>query len=89
MAMDEGKEAKGTQVTREMVDRYRELGTIMKEFRTTLGPRKKLLYDSVIESIDPDEVFNLMEVGGGDSVTVSGEVEGRALSIMFRSKAAK
>ena len=89
MADEEAKEEKGTQVTREMVDRYKELSTIMKEFRATLGPRKKLLYDAVIESIDPDEVFNLIEVGGGDSVTVSGEVEGRTLSIMFRSKAAK
>jgi len=82
-------ETKGTQVTREMVDRYKELSTIMKEFRSTLGPRKKLLYDSVLESIDPDEVFSLIEVGGGDSVTVSGEIEGRILSIMFWSKAAK
>jgi len=86
---DEQAEAKGTQVTREMVDRYKELSTIMKEFRQTLGPRKKLLYDSVVESVDPDEIFNLIEVGGGDSVTVSGEIEGRPLSIMFRSKATK
>ena len=87
MSDETAEVAEKAQVTREMVDRYKELSTIMKEFRQTLGPRKKLLFDGVLEAVDPEEIFNLIEVGGGDSVTVSGEVEGRNISIMFRSKA--
>ena len=72
------------QVSREMVERYKELSTIMKEFRKTLGPRKEELFNNVAEIVDWDEVYDLIEVGGGESLTTSGTIEGKKVSVIFR-----
>lgn len=77
------------QVDREMVERYKELTSIMKEFRKTLGPRKEAIFTLAAETFDWDDIFDLIEVGGGESLTVSGQIEGRNVSVMFRLKAAE
>ena len=83
-AEPEAKEA--PHVDREMVERYKELTTIMKEFRKTLGPRKEAIFDLAAETFDWDEINDLIEVGGGESLTVSGKIENKAMSVIFRSK---
>lgn len=84
---DEATQDQSVNVSREMVERYKELHSIMKEFRQTLGPRKEAIFEGVMTGIDMDEVFDLIEVSGGESLTVSGEYEGKNISIMFRTKA--
>ena len=76
-------------VNREMVERYKELTSIMKEFRKTLGPRKEAIFALSAETFDFDEIYDLIEVGGGESLTVSGKIEGKPMSIMFRTKEEK
>ena len=76
-------------VDREMVERYKELTSIMKEFRKTLGPRKEAIFTLAAETFDFDEIYDLIEVGGGESLTVSGTIEGKSMSIMFRTKEEK
>ena len=74
------------QVTREQVERYKELQKVMTEFRKTLGPRKTAIFEAVIGSIDVTEVMELIEVSGGESLSVTGEVEGQKITVMFRIK---
>ena len=73
-------------VDREMVERYKELTSIMKEFRKTLGPRKEAIFQIAAESFDFDEINDLIEVGGGESLSITGKIEGKPMTIMFRSK---
>jgi len=71
-------------VDREMVERYKELTNIMKEFRKTLGPRKEAIFELAAETFDWDEVKDLIEVGGGESLTCTGSIEGTKISVIFR-----
>lgn len=73
-------------VDREMVERYKELTSIMKEFRKTLGPRKEAIFQIAAETFDFDEINDLIEVGGGESLSITGKIEGKPMTIMFRSK---
>lgn len=77
---------KAPTVDREMVERYKELTSIMKEFRKTLGPRKEAIFTLAAETFDFDEINDLIEVGGGESLSISGKIEGKPMTIMFRSK---
>ena len=79
-------EENSVNVTRDMVNKYKELHTIMQEFRKSLGPRKEIIFNGVMEAIDVQEIFDLIEVSGGESISISGEVEGKTLTIMFRLK---
>ena len=83
MAEEQTVEKKVT-VSREMVERYKELTSIMKDFRKSLGPRKEALFQLAAESFDFDEIFDLIEVGGGESLTISGTIEGKKMAILFR-----
>lgn len=74
------------EVSRAMVERYKELGFIMKEFRKTLGPRKEAIFQVAAETFDFDEIYDLIEVGGGESLSISGKIEGKPMTIMFRCK---
>ena len=74
------------QVTKEMIEHYKELSEIMKTFRQTLGPKKEAIFNSIMSSVDMVEVFELIEVSGGESITLSGEFEGQPVSVMFRLK---
>lgn len=76
-------------VTRDMLDKYKELSSIIADFRKTLGPRKKAIFSAVTENVDVAEIMDLIEVSGGESITVSGEYEGQPLSVMFRVKGGK
>jgi len=71
-------------ITREQVEQYKELQKIMTSFRKSLGPRKEELFNAVVENVDITEVLELAEVSGGNSISVSGEVEGQKVTIMFR-----
>jgi len=81
-----GDEEIRPQVTREQVERYKELQKVMTEFRKTLGPRKTAIFETVVGTIDVTEVMELIEVSGGESLSVTGEVEGQKLTVMFRIK---
>jgi len=83
--MSNGEESQAS-VTRDMIEKYRELSAIISDFRKTLGPRKDAIFSAVTENVDMAEVIDLIEVSGGESLTVSGEFEGEPLSVMFRLK---
>ena len=83
---EELKEVAGApkEVTREMMAKYRELQKKITEFNKTLKPRKDAIFDAIIENVDMDDMFQLMEFGGKGSLTVSGEYAGKSLSVSFR-----
>lgn len=76
-------------VSRSDVEEYKRLQAIMTNFRKTLGPRKENIYESVVTSVDMSEVCDLIEVSGGESLTITGTVEGKKIGISFRLIAEK
>lgn len=75
---------KGTPITKEMLDKFRELQKKISEFQKSLKPRKEAIFEAVAENVDIEEVKQLIEFSGKDSLTVSGEYGDAKLTISFR-----
>ena len=89
--MSNGEEIRASSggITSEQLKQYKELQAMFKEHRKTLAPRKEEIFNNVFESVDVTEVLDLIEIGGGESLTCSGEVEGQGFAISFRLKESK
>jgi len=77
---------KASPITAEQMSKFRELQKKIKEFEKSLKPRKESVFDSVVENVDMDEVKQLIEFSGKDSLTVSGEFgdNEEKLTVSFR-----
>ena len=76
-------------ITREEMEQFKRLQSMFKEHRKTLSPRKEAVFAGVFDGVDVAEVLDLIEIGGGESLTCSGEVDGTAFAISFRLKVDK
>ncbi len=83
MAEAEAKGA-GTPITKEMLDKFRVLQKQINDFQKSLKPRKEAIFDAVMENVDIEEVKQLIEFSGKESLTVSGDYEGQRITISFR-----
>lgn len=81
---DEKTAQAGTPITKEMLDKFRVLQKQINEFQKSLKPRKEAIFDAVSENVDIEEVKQLIEFSGKESLTVSGEFENQHLTISFR-----
>lgn len=74
----------GTPITKEMLDKFRELQKKIGEFQKSLKPRKEAIFDAVMENVDIEEVKQLIEFSGKESLTVSGDYGDQKITISFR-----
>lgn len=74
----------GTPITKEMLEKFRELQKKIGEFQKSLKPRKEAIFEAVSENVDLEEVKQLIEFSGKDSLTVSGDYGDSKLTVSFR-----
>jgi len=75
---------KETPITKEMLDKFRELQKKINDFQKSLKPRKEAIFEALTENVDLDEVIQLIEFSGKGSLTVSGEYLDKKLTVSFR-----
>lgn len=82
--VEAGAAGTGTPITKEMLDKFRVLQKQINEFQKSLKPRKEAIFDSIAENVDIDEVRQLIEFSGKESLTVGGDFENQHLTVSFR-----
>lgn len=81
--VDEKKE-QATPITKEMLEKFRELQKKINDFQKSLKPRKEAIFEAISENVDLDEVQQLIEFSGKGSLTVSGDYLDKKLTVSFR-----
>jgi hypothetical protein len=76
--------APASPITKEQMDKFRELQKKINEFQKSLKPRKEAIFDAVMENVDIDEVKQLIEFSGKESLTVSGDYADQKITVSFR-----
>lgn len=72
-------------ITAEQMQKFRELQKKINEFQKSLKPRKEAIFDAVMENVDMEEVKQLIEFSGKESLTVSGEYgDNEKITVSFR-----
>ncbi len=71
-------------ITAEQMAKFRELQKKINEFQKSLKPRKEAIFDAVMGNVDIDEVKQLIEFSGKESLTVSGDYENQKITVSFR-----
>ena len=76
--------AAATPITKEMLEKFRELQKKINDFQKSLKPRKESIFEAITENVDLDEVQQLIEFSGKGSLTIGGEYLDKKLTISFR-----